>query len=136
MGLAERRAAKEFETQKYPKLKAAIDAAAGFEIPVEVNWKQLSIEGSSNLYADSWEKIYFVPLIEALKVICSDDMGKDALKAAIKKVVILNKDQINYGDRMAKFESGILTLDHKPTTNVGNLKERIEGIKKTLEKAL
>src|SRR5690348_7685423 len=125
MGLAERRAAKEFETQKYPKLKAAIDAAAGFEIPVEVNWELLSIEGSSHLYADCWEKVYFTPLIEALKVICFDEMGKEALKTSLKKVVVLNKDQINYGDRMATFTGGVLTLDHKPTTNVGNLKERI-----------
>jgi hypothetical protein len=38
MGLAERRAIKAFQENKYPKLKAELDAAAGFEVLPAVDW--------------------------------------------------------------------------------------------------
>jgi hypothetical protein len=136
MGLAERRAAKEFETNKFPDLKKKIDAAAGFEVMFDVQWEKLALDGQAHLYDDSWQQIFFVPLEAAIKHICIDEMGKDALKKGLKKVVITNTDSVHYGDRMSKLESGVLTLDHKPTTNVGDVKDRTEGIQKTLENAL
>ena len=38
MGLTERRAIKAFQENKYPKLKAEMDTAAGFDVPVVVDW--------------------------------------------------------------------------------------------------
>jgi hypothetical protein len=136
MGLAERRAAKEFETKRFPQLKKDIDDAAGFEVPVEVAWETLAKEGESHLYAESWPKVFFEPLVTALKAITIDDMGKEALKGGLKKVVIQNRSGAYYGDRMANFEGGTLTLDHEPHTNVDNISERVEGIQKLLESKL
>jgi len=136
MGLAERRAAKEFETKRFPQLKKDIDEAAGFDVPVEVHWETLSKEGESHLYAESWPKVYFQPLVAALKGITFDDMGKEALKAGLKKIEIQNRSGAYYGDRMASFQNGTLLLDHEPHTNVDNIDERTDGIRKLLESNL
>lgn len=136
MGLAERRAAKEFETKRFPQFKKDIDAAAGFEVPVEVKWDTLALEGESHLYEECWPKVYFVPLIDALKSITSDDMGKEALKASLKKIEIQNRADVSYGERIAHFDGGTLLLDHKPHTNVDDVKDRTNGIRTLLESKL
>lgn len=138
MGLAEKRAAKEFQEKRFPAFKKEVDDAVGFEVPFEVKWEQLSEDGYGASYDEFWSKVYFKPLIAALKAIAIDDMGKDALKGSLKSILIRNEGGIYYGDRMAIFEksSGRLTLDHKPSSNVDNVEERKNGIQKTLEDAL
>ena len=136
MGLAERRAAKDFETKRFPQLKEAIDKAACFAVAVEVAWEKLAAPDQAHLYEESWEKVYFRPLAEAFTAICIDDMGKEALKASLKKVVITNSGGTYYGDRIATFSDGVLTLDHEPCTNVDDVADRTTGIRKVLESAL
>lgn len=136
MGLAERRASKEFETKRYPAFKKEIDEAAGFELPVEVRWETMQAEGYAHLYDDSYPKVYFRPLIQALKNITFDDMGKEAVKTGLKKVIIQNTTGNYSGGYMAQFQDGVLTLEHEPCSNVDYEKERIEGIQKLLESKL
>src|SRR5690242_18565184 len=113
MGLAERRAAKAFETTKYPKIKEDIYKVTGYEFPIEVNWEMLSKEEYSHLYEEAWPKVYFKPLQEALKEICVDDMGKSALKEKLKKVMVTST-----GSTEHSFKNGILTLDYSPISNL------------------
>jgi hypothetical protein len=136
MGLVERRAVKEFETKRFPQFKKDIDEAAGFEVPVTVAWDTLALEGEAHLYDECWPQVYFVPLIAALKAITIDDMGKEALKAGLKKIEIQNRAGTYYGDRMASFDGGTLLLDHKPHTNVDDVKDRTKGIQTLLESKL
>ena len=138
MGLPERRAQKEFIDNVFPALKAEVTKAAGYEMPIEVDWETLTLTDMSHLYRESWPKVYFEPLVDALKAICIDDMGKEALKSKLKKVVIQNKHSIYYGDRWASWDdpTGTLTLDHEPCTNVDNMTERKEGAQKLLESKL
>ena len=136
MGLAERRATKEFETKWFPHYLAHIQSAAGFTVPVEVAWEQLAKEGEAHLYEDCWGKVYFQPLIDALKSVARDDMGKDALKAGLKKIRIQNTTGNYYGDGMPSFTDGVLLLEHEPHTNVDNIDERATSITKALEKGL
>ena len=136
MGLAERRAAKQFETEQFPALKSELMSALGFEVPVEVDWEALSIADMAHLYRDAWPRVYFEPSRDAFKSICADDMGKDALRAALKKIVITNRGGVCYGDRWAKFEGGVLTLDHEPCTNIDSVQERADGLRLLIEKAL
>ena len=90
MGLAERRATKEFQDKQFPELSTEIQKLAGFPVPIQVTWDQLAVEGRSNLYKESWPELYFKPVIEALRQIGRDQMGKDAIKAGLKKVEIRN----------------------------------------------
>jgi hypothetical protein len=136
MGLAERRAAKEFETKRFPQLKKDIDEAAGFEVPVTVHWDSLAKEGEAHLYDECWPKVYFQPLVAALKGITFDEMGKEALKGGLKKIEIQNRAGIYYGNRMATFEGGTLVLDHEPHSNVDSIDERTDGIRLLLESKL
>jgi len=136
MGLAEKRAVKEFQDGAFLEWKKKIDAAAGMTIEIEVKWEQLAEDGMSHLYAEAWPKVYFEPVEAALKSICADAMGKEALHGALKKISIVNENKIYYGDRWSKFEGGVLMLDHQPHSNIDDIKDRTEGVVKTLENSL
>lgn len=136
MGLTERRAAKQFETTRFPTLTKEVQDAAGFAVPLEVNWDAIATEGNAHLFEQCWPQVYFQPLIAAFKEVASDDMGKEALKGALKKVVVHNTSDISYAGRMVRFEAGVLTIDHAPTTNAHQVDERTRAIRETLEKAL
>ncbi|MGN6110522.1 MAG: hypothetical protein ACTHU0_35795 [Kofleriaceae bacterium] len=135
MGLAERRAIKEFETTIYPGLKKQIDEAAGFEVALEVKWDTLAKdEEYVKSWAEAWPKLFFEPIIDAFKRICIDDMGKEALKEGLKKVVVQNTKE-SYSSYWAAFEAGVLTLDHQ-FTNVDYVSERTDTLVGVLEKGL
>lgn len=136
MGLAERRVIHEFETKELPALRGRVDEAAGYSVPVEVNWDKLAPEGESHLYVESWTAVYFEPLIAALKAIASDDMAREALKAGLRNVVIANTRGNYYPDNWAKFEGGTLTLDHEPITNAGDVQPRTARLITVLESGL
>lgn len=87
MGLAERRAAERWKNDYYPDWKARIDQAAGFDVPVEVSWEQLAEEDYADSYAEFFPKVYFEPLVLALSAITVDDMGKDAIREGLSKIV-------------------------------------------------
>lgn len=136
MGLAERRALKDFQDNRYPALKSEVDAAAGFDLPLEVVWDQLMKNDMSHLLADGIEKVFFTPLIAALRAIAVDDMGKEALKAGLKKVVIQNTNDYYSATSGFSFIGGTLTLDHTPYSNVDYINERTEPLTRLLEKGL
>ncbi len=136
MGLAERRAAKEFQDTQFPALKAALDAAAGFAVTLSVNWDQLAQEGASQGYAESWPKIYFQTVTEAFASIARDAMGKEALKAGLTSVVFQNSADYHSASSAISFKDGVLMIDHGPYTNVDNVQERVAFTIAALEKAL
>jgi hypothetical protein len=131
MGLAERRAAKNFEDHKYPDLKADVIRAAGFDVPIEVKWDSISLEDFSNLYEDSWPNVFFKPLIEAFKAITVDNLGKEALKNRLKEIVITYD-----GSNNVTFVGGKLTLSYHPVSNVDYWAERKTEILRVVEKNL
>jgi hypothetical protein len=136
MGLAERRAAKAFQDNHAPALFAAIAAAAGSAVQIDVHWDKLAIDDAADSYEENWTEVYFKPLLEALQNVGRDDMGKEALAASLKQIVITNEQGIYYGDRWATFEDGVLTLDHEPNTNIHQTADRVEGVVSVLEKGL
>lgn len=135
MGLAERRAIKEFQDNHLPKLQAEIHAAAGFPVPVEITWDQLATEGQSSLYVEAWTEIFFKPVIEALRRIGVDDMGKDALKAGLKKIEFRNASGYYSPGSAITFQNGTLLIDHE-LSNVGDTKDRTNAAVELMEKSL
>jgi hypothetical protein len=136
MTLAERRIVNEFETGKFPALKSRVEEAVGFPVPLEVKWDTLAVPGESHLYAECWPLIYFEPLIAGLTVICRDEMGREALKGALKKIVIQNTKGCVYGSCWATLAEGVLTLDHESLTNSGDTEDRKKGLVAMLESSL
>ncbi|GAA3952108.1 hypothetical protein GO495_12365 [Chitinophaga oryziterrae] len=137
MGLLEKRAVKAFQDGSYKKLTDEINAITGYTIEFEVNWDSLAEEGSADKYEDAFTMVYFTPLVSAVKEIAADDMGKEALKDALKKVIIKNEGGYIYGSSAYKFSNGVLTIDHQPCTNVDNgLAERTTELAAILMKNL
>jgi hypothetical protein len=136
MGLQERRAIKKFQDESFPGLKKKVDEAAAFEVEMVIDWDSLALEDMSHLYEESFSKIYFQTLIDGFKEICIDDLGKEALKKGLKKVVLCNKNGNYYGDSAITFENGVLTIDHLPTTNVDNLSERTKSLVTAVSKKI
>lgn len=118
MGLLEKRTLKEFQEGNYLKLIKEINTIAGYEIVFDVKWDTIALEGSSSLYNEGFTNVYFIPIINALKEITSDTLGKEALKNTLKKIVIKNENGIYYPDRAYTFDIDTLTIDHEPGTNI------------------
>lgn len=135
MGLAERRAVKAYQDNHFPALKQAIDSAAGFEVPMTVDWASLGVEGYAHMYEEAFGKVFFEPLVGAFQSICRDDMGREALKEGLKQVVICNKSGL-YSESAIRFEDGVLTIDHEPITNLSDVQLRQDYIVQVLERAL
>ncbi|MBK7538714.1 MAG: hypothetical protein IPI49_25780 [Myxococcales bacterium] len=136
MGLAERRATKEFQEKVLPALRAELDKLAGRPLELEINWDQLAKEDHGESYSESWRKVYFQPVITALKSITRDDLGKEAIQQGLRKLVLCNSRGAYSADSAISFVAGELTIDHDPCTNVDYVDERADYIIKIVEKAL
>ena len=134
MGLRERRAIKAFEETLWPDLKAQILEAAGTPIPIEVDWASLAAEGQADAYDENLPKIYFQPLIQALKNVAFDDMGKEAVREGIARIVIQNKSDC-YSSWWVVFEDKVLTLDHA-YSNIDDIQGRTDVLQTKLENNL
>ena len=135
MGLAERRAIKDFQDNHLPKLEAGIYAAAGFPVPLEIAWEQLASEGQSRLYVEAWTEIFFKPVAEALRQIGRDEMGREALKAGLKKIEFRNASGNSSPGYAITFEAGTLAIDHE-LSNVGDTNSRTTTAIELMEKSL
>jgi hypothetical protein len=135
MGLTERRATKEFQDKQLPGLQAEIHKIVGFAVPLEIEWNQLAVEGESNHYAAAWPELYFKPVIEGLRQIARDDMGKEAVKAGLKKIELRNSKDTANANNAISFVSGALIIDHK-LSNVGDVADRIKCVVKAVENGL
>ncbi len=137
MSLAEKRAMKSFQENIYPDLEKKILDAAGYDLEIEVNWDTLGKFSADDktdytkLYDSNLPKIYFEPVALAIADIAQDDMGKEALKEAVKKLVITN----TYKGTGAALEEGVLTFDYR-FANANEVDIRKQMIVKVLEKAL
>jgi hypothetical protein len=135
MGLAERRGAERFKNDDYPSWKSRIDEAAGFEVPVEVAWEELAVADYADSYGEFFPKVYFQPLVDALRAVTVDDLGKNALREGLSKIVIRNAGGF-YSSSGISFTDGVLTFDHQPHANIEYGEERAKGLQRVLESGL
>lgn len=137
MGLAERRAVKDFQDNVFPGWHKKINDAAGIQVLLEIDWESLGIAEETHLYNECWPKVYFVPLVDALTEIARDDIGKEALREGLKKITIKHNPDVYYGDTgYASFKAGVLSLEHAAHTNVDQVEDRTKGLRAALEKGL
>jgi hypothetical protein len=105
MGLNERRKIKELQDVSFPNRVKEIEEICGKAIPYEVDWESL---------ADDMEGLNFIDNLSchrlnmALRVICQDDMGKQAVRDGLKKIKLKNvKDK---AAMKMSFDGGILEM--------------------------
>ena len=87
MGLTERRKMKELQDETFPGRVREIAEICGAPIPYEVDWSSMS---------DDYQALNFIDNISchrlnmALRMICLDEMGKEALRDGLKLVKLKN----------------------------------------------
>lgn len=87
MGLQERRKIQELQTVSFPGRVKEIEEICGKAIAYEVDWDSL---------ADDLEGLNFIDNLSchrlnmALRVICQDEMGKEAVREGLKKIKLKN----------------------------------------------
>src|SRR5690349_23120810 len=105
MGLEERRKIKELQETTFPGRVKEIEEICGAPIPYNVDWDSLS---------DDMEALNFIDNISchrlnmALRMICQDDMGKEAVRDGLKQVKLKNvKDK---SAMKLAFDGGVLDM--------------------------
>ena len=105
MGLNERRKVKELQDTTFPGRVKEIEEICGVPIPYEVDWDSIG---------DSAEALNFIDNLSchrlnmALRMICQDEMGKQAVREGLKKIKLKN-----VADKEAMkmtFEDGVLEM--------------------------
>jgi hypothetical protein len=139
--LGERRAIAAYEQGAYAAMLKDIQAAAGFAVPVEVKWETIALPDQAGNYGkdEFWTNVFFVPLKKSLATVAVDDMGKQAVKAKLKKIVIHYDSASAPGsayERGVSFEEGVLTINFAPYTNPDDIELRAKAIQKELEAKL
>ncbi len=105
MGLNERRKIKELQEQTLPEREREIAEICGAAVPYEVDWDTFADDGEALRFLDN---LSCHRLNMALRVICQDDLGKEAVRAGLKKVRLRNvKDR---ADIKMTFEQGVLEM--------------------------
>jgi hypothetical protein len=87
MGLAENRKIKELQDVTLPEREAEIDEICGTKIPYEVDWDSFAHDLEALNFMDN---LSCHRLNMALRVICMDDMGKEAVRDTVKVVRLKN----------------------------------------------
>jgi hypothetical protein len=141
LGLAERRALAAYKSEKWPAVLETIRQAAGFEVPVEVRWDELALPGQADRY-QTREYLglpIFEPLVAALTDITRDDMGKEALRAKLARIVVRYDPPTgsiaNYPNGLT-FEGGVLDINWMPGVNPEDEAQRKAALVDLLERNL
>ena len=133
MGLKEKRAVQKFKNESFPALEAEINNKAGFNVSLNIAWDTLIEDKFSHLYNDTFPKIYFQPLIEAISAINIDEIGGELLRKGLKEVKIVNENNEHNLERAITFVDGVLTINHSPIMNADKVEEKTERIVHLLE---
>ncbi len=105
MGLQERRKIQELQDTTLPERSREIAEICGQAIPYEVDWASLENDAAGLNFLDN---LSCHRLNMALRTICIDEMGREAVRQTLKKVRLRNvasPDQRHIG-----FKDGVLEM--------------------------
>lgn len=105
MGLNERRKVKELQDSVLPGRVKEIEEICGKAIAYDIDWPSISEDYQALNFMDN---ISCHRLNMALRMICVDDMGKEAVRDGLKSIKL-----VNVKDKAAKslaFDGGVLTM--------------------------
>ena len=105
MGLAEKRKIKELQDSVLPGRVKEIEEICGKAIPYDVDWASLAEDAEGLNFLDN---VSCHRLNMALRVICQDDLGKEAVRESLKSVKLTNlKDA---AAKKLSFDGGVLHM--------------------------
>src|ERR1035437_5410324 len=106
MGLNERRKIEELKTTTFPQRVKEIEEICGKAIAYDVDWASLADDMGGLNFIDN---LSCHRLNMALRVICQDDMGKQAVREGLQKIKLKNvKDKASM---KINFDKGILEMN-------------------------
>ena len=130
MGLNERRKVKELQDVTFPGRVKEIEEICGTPIPYDVDWDSLTDDAEGLNFIDNISCHRFNM---ALRIICQDDMGKQAVRDGLKLVKLRNvKDQ---AAKKISFTGGVLEM-HCPYALGASALISDNEIREVLEKNL
>jgi hypothetical protein len=130
MGLNERRIMKELQDSTFPGRVREIEEICGQPIPYEVDWDSLADDAGALNFIDN---ISCHRLNMALRVICQDDLGKQAVREGLKLVKLKNVK--SESDRKIGFNAGVLEMHVPYALGASGMFEDVE-IRRLLEQNL
>ena len=105
MGLNERRKIKELQDTTLPERVKEIEEICGKAIPYEVDWDSLADDAEGLNFLDN---LSCHRLNMALRTICVDDMGKEAVRDGLNSIKLKNvKDE---SQMKISFDGGVLEM--------------------------
>ncbi|MDP1914820.1 MAG: hypothetical protein Q8L14_01155 [Myxococcales bacterium] len=131
MGLAEKRWVQERKKTDEEAFVAQLKTVTQVEVPVEIDWDAFSANMGDAQYIS--HDSYGLPnLVKAFKEITFDELGKEAVKGSLKKIVITPapSDQARFA-----FESGVVQW-HAYFGSSSSGYVYADQMKKTIEAAL
>jgi hypothetical protein len=105
MGLTEKRKMKELQTETFPERLKELEEITGGTIAYDVDWDS---------FADDYEALNFLDNLSchrtnmALRVICSDALGKEAVQESLKTIKLKNVP--TKADMQIGFGGGVLEM--------------------------
>lgn len=105
MGLQERRLIEALKTQTLPERSREIEEICGRAIPYEVDWTSLEHDAQALNFLDN---LSCHRLNMALRTICIDDMGREAVREGLKLVKLRNVAEP--AQRQLSFQGGVLEM--------------------------
>lgn len=105
MGLNERRKIKELQDVTFPSRVKEIEEICGAPIPYEVNWDSMADDAEALRFIDN---LSCHRLNMALRMICIDPMGKEAVRDGLKLVKLSNVQDA--ASIKISFEKGVLEM--------------------------
>ena len=105
MGLEERRRIKELQDVTIPERVREIEEICGAPIPYEIDWESLASDAAGLNFLDN---LSCHRLNMALRMICQDDMGKEAVRDGLKLVKLKNVPDT--GSMNMTFAGGVLEM--------------------------
>lgn len=130
MGLTEKRLAEEIKKNQLPAFQQKINEIVGTPISINLDWDSFCAYDAQPL---EWlDQCIFKHMGEAFEEVCTDEIGKDAVKQSISNIIIKCTDNID----LQKFELSQKTLLYEvklagTTTGyweASDLKKKIENL--------
>ena len=105
MGLEERRRIKELQEVTFPERVQEIQEICGAAIPYEVDWDTLASDSTALNFIDN---LSCHRLNMALRVICQDELGKEAVREGLKLIKLGNVAETSA--MSIGFDAGVLEM--------------------------
>lgn len=105
MGLIEKRLIKEAKESWVIEEQKDMRAISGSEVVIDIDWASFETDEPA---LRSLQHLGVRRLSNAFRVICVDDLGKEAIRDGIKRVVVINAKDAKEGS--VTLENGTVTL--------------------------